>query len=114
MTRIRECPLDELYLITPQYLMPYLNYIKENKRLFLTAVKNAKALRLDEYYDKMFRFVFVPILERYQVSDEIRKYMMSYYVQGLMAIVTQWLKSDCKEPVEQLIGIMQKCVKQKQ
>lgn len=114
VTRIRECPLDELYLVTPQYLKPYLNYIKENKRLFLTAVKNTKALRLDEYYDQMFRFVFDPILARYQVSDEIRKYMMTYYIHGLMAIVTQWLKNDCKETVEQLIGIIQECVKQKQ
>ena len=56
MTRILECPLDELYLVTSQYLTPYLKYIKENKRLFLTAVKNTKALRLEKSYDKMFQF----------------------------------------------------------
>lgn len=27
------CPIDELYLITPEYLTPYLSYIKENRRL---------------------------------------------------------------------------------
>lgn len=112
MTRILECPLDELYLVTPQYLTPYLKYIKENKRLFLTAVKNTKALRLEESYDKMFQFVFAPILERYQVSDEIRKYMMAFYVQGLMAIIAQWLKNDCEDTIEQMIDVMQKCTGQ--
>lgn len=113
MTNIKECPLSELYLITPRYLTPYLKYIKEHKRLFLTATKNTKTLRLEESYDKMFRFVFAPILERYQISVEIRKYMMAFYVQGLMAIITQWLKNDCKDTIEQIIEVMQRCVRQK-
>lgn len=112
MTSIKECPLSELYLITPRYLTPYLNYIKEHKRLFLTATKNTKALRLEESYDKMFQFVFVPILERYQVSGEMRRYLMAFFVQGLMAIVTQWLKNDCKDSIEQIIDVMQRCVRQ--
>lgn len=112
MTSIKECPLSQLYLITPKYLTPYLNYIKEHKRLFLTATKNANALRLENSYDGMFRFVFMPILERYQVPDEYRKYLMAFHVQGLMAIITQWLKSDCKDTVEQIIDVMQRCVRQ--
>ena len=27
ISRLRDCPLDELNLITPEYLTPYLNYI---------------------------------------------------------------------------------------
>lgn len=109
MTKITDCPLNELYLITPKYLTPYLNYIKEHKRLFLTAMKNAKALQLEESYDKMFEFVFVPILERYQVPLESRTYLMAFYMQGMMAILTQWLKNDCRDPIEQIIEIMQTC-----
>ncbi|HAP21779.1 MAG TPA: TetR/AcrR family transcriptional regulator [Lachnospiraceae bacterium] len=112
MTSIKECPFSELYLITPKYLTPYLNYIKKNRRLFLTAVKNANALRLEDSYDGMFHFVFMPILERYQVPDEYRKYLMAFYVQGLMAILTQWLKNDCKDTIEQIIDVMQRCVRQ--
>lgn len=112
MTSIKECPISELYLITPKYLTPYLNYIKEHKRLFLTATKNANVLRLEDSYDGLFRFVFMPILERYQVPDEYRKYLMAFYVQGLMAIITQWLKNDCKDTEEQVIDVMQRCARQ--
>lgn len=112
MTKIKECPIDKLYLITPEYLTPYLHYIKEHKRLFLTAVKNTKTLRLEEIYDKMFQFVFEPILERYQVPAKDRRYIMAFYVQGLMAIITQWLKNDCKDTVGQIIDVMQECVRQ--
>lgn len=113
MASIQKCPIDELFLITPQYLKPYLNYIKENKRLFLTVMKNASILRLEDSYDKMFRFVFMPILERYQVPMEYRKYLMAFYVHGLMAILTQWLKNDCKDTVEQIMDIMQRCIRNK-
>lgn len=110
MTKIHECPQNELYLLTPEYLIPYLNYVQENKRLIFTALKHTKVLQLEKVYDNMFRFVFVPILERYQVAGKFQSYMMAFYVQGLMAIVTQWLKHDCQDTPEQIIAVMQKCV----
>ena len=35
---------DLSVLITPEYLTPYLSYIKNNKRLFRTATENAAVL----------------------------------------------------------------------
>lgn len=42
--RIRTCPLEELCLITPEYLAPYLSYVREHRRLFRTAVEKAAVL----------------------------------------------------------------------
>lgn len=112
VSQIEQYPIDQLYLITPEYLTPYLSYIKEHKRLFSTAIKNTKVLRLDESYEKMFRIVFEPILERYQVPVRNRRYVMTFYIQGLMSIITQWVKADCEDSIEQIIEIMQDCVKQ--
>lgn len=112
VSQIEQYPIDELYLITPEYLTPYLSYIKDHKRLFSTAIKNTKVLRLDESYERMFRIVFEPILERYQVPVRNRRYVMSFYIQGLMAIITQWVKADCEDSIEQIIEVMQDCVKQ--
>ena len=39
LSRLRDCPLEELYLITPEYLTPYLSYVREHRRLFRTAVE---------------------------------------------------------------------------
>ena len=33
VTKMRDCPMDELYLIPPEYLTPYLGYIEQHKRL---------------------------------------------------------------------------------
>lgn len=108
--RLKDCSLDELYFITPQYLSPYLNYIKDNKRLFKAATENAGTLGLDETYNRMFDAVFAPILERFQVPERDRKYIMTFYIRGLISIITEWINQDCHDSVDYLISIIQKCV----
>ena len=110
MAKLHDCPLEELYLITPQYLTPYLSYIRENQRLFRTGLENAAALHLDDSYEGLFRHVLTPILERYRVPEQDRGYLMAFYLQGLMAIITQWLKGGCADPIEHIIAVMQQCV----
>lgn len=110
LEKLRTRPLDELYLITPEYLDPYLNYIKENRRVFKTTVEKASELRLDDAYHDLNRYVFSPILERYGVPEEDREYMMDFYIGGLMAVIGKWLKNDCREPTERIAAIMQTLV----
>lgn len=110
LANIRTSPLSELYLLTPKYLTPYLDYVCQHRRLFLAATKNAKALRLEESYDRLFRGVFVPILERHQVPEHMADYVMRFYIDGLMAILTQWLRNDCRESTQQIIQIIQRCI----
>lgn len=109
--KLRHCPMEELYLVTPEYLTPYLNYIREHQRLFCTALENPVALRLENSYAGLEKHVLRPILERYGVPEQDRSYMMTFYIHGLMAIVTEWLKNGCDDPVERIIDVMQRCVK---
>lgn len=108
--QIKECSADELYFIEPKYLLSYLEYIQKNKRLFFTAIMRAKTLRLDDSYDKMFRHVFTPVLERYKVPVENRRYIIIFYIQGIMAVITEWLKNDCKDSIEHIMTVIRHCV----
>lgn len=110
MSKLNDCPIEELNLITPEYLIPYLSYIKEHKSIFKTSVKNASVLNLDKSYSLMFEHIFNPIMNRFKILQERRNYIMSFYISGLMAIISKWLKSDCKESVENLIAIIENCI----
>ena len=112
--KLHDCSIDDLYFVTPKYLMPYLNYIKENRRLFRTAVENSSVLNMEAIYGKMFRYVFSPILERFNVPKQDRNYIMAFYIQGLMAIITQWLNNDCTDSIDQVISVIGQCVTQYQ
>ena len=110
LQRIHDCPLDELFLITPEYLAPYLRYIQEHRRLFQTAVENAATLQLEDFYQRMFQHVFAPILQRYRVPEQNHSYLMAFYLHGLMAIITQWLKQDCQDSPEHVMAVIQQCI----
>lgn len=43
-SKLQNCPKEELCLVTPDYLTPYLNYIREHKRLFCTAMQGRMCL----------------------------------------------------------------------
>ena len=106
MKNMKECPLEELYLITPKYLRPYFTYIKEQKWLFKTVVENSVVLRLEDAYEQLFFHVFTPILERFRVPEEDRKYMMAYYIHGIIAVTEEWLRQDCEDSVERIMDII--------
>ena len=110
LQRIHDCPLDELFLITPEYLAPYLRYIQEHRRLFQTAVENAATLQLEDFYQRMFQHVFAPILQRYRVPEQDHSDLMTFYLHGLMAIITQWLKQDCQDSPEHVMAVIQQCI----
>ena len=66
---------------------------------------------MDEVYLALNRHIFTPILERFHVPPEDRAYMMSFYISGLIAVINEWLKNDCTDPVEHIISVMQTCIK---
>ena len=59
--KLQTRPLEELPLITPEYLRPYLNFIKEHRRIFRTAVAHSSVLGMDDAYIALNRHVFTPI-----------------------------------------------------
>lgn len=111
LAKIDSCPIEDLYLVTPEYLAPYLSYIEQHKKLFQTALDNVAVLELNKNYEQLFSHVLAPILNRYQVPEQDRNYLMAFYIQGLMAIITEWLKHDCSDSAGHIIQLMQQCVK---
>ena len=113
VAKLRDCPLDELYLITPEYLTPYLSYVKENQRLYRTVLENAAMLRLEDSYAGLFRHVITPILDRYGVPEQDRPYLMAFYLHGLMAIISEWLRNNCAASIEHIANMIRQCVKRR-
>lgn len=102
--------LDNLYLITPKYLTPYLQFIRDNKRLYATALKNVGLFKWENTYDNLFKKIFSPTLDRFGQEEKIKPYLVLFYISGLMAIVTEWLKKDCAESVEEIISVIEVCM----
>ena len=108
--KLQTRPLEELHLITPEYLTPYLNFVKEHSRIFRTSVEQASVLGMEDAYLALNRHVFSPILDRFDIPASEQKYMMPFYINGLMGIINEWLKEDCKDSVEHIISVIRICI----
>ena len=111
LKKLNECPIEELYLITPEYLTPYLTYIKEHRRIFRTSVEQAAALRMYDAYTDLNRYILTPILNRYKVPAEDQNYILQFHIHCIMAVINVWLKTDCADSIEHVISVIQTCVK---
>lgn len=107
---IPDAALDELNFITPDYLLPYLNFVKENARFFQTAVLHARLFGSMKMAEKLQNEIFSPVLRRFHYPEEIHKYVLLYYLNGIIAIVTEWIRSGLNKPPEQIASIIMKCV----
>ena len=108
--RFENSDLKDLVFITPEYLSPYLTFIKENQRVFKTSIKQFGSMDFNGVYNKMFKYIFNPILERFDFPENSRPYVLKFYLTGITAIVMEWLENDCSEEIDNIIKIIIDCV----
>ena len=72
--------LNKLYLITPEYIIPYLEFLYENKQIFMTAVEKPAVFGVEKQFDKMYNSIFDSILERFKVEQCEKKYILAYHI----------------------------------
>ena len=106
--------LDDLIFIKPEYLSPYLTFIKDNQKIFKTALKEFGTMGFDKVYQKMFNYIFNPILSRFDFSEPARPYVIKFYLSGITAIVIEWINNNCLEDINAIILIITECVMGKQ
>ncbi len=107
---LKDCNLDELLFVCDEYLTPYLTYVKDNREVFYTALSHVGTFGYDSVYKRMFDNIFNPILDRFKYPACDRKYVMAYYLNGINAIILEWLKDGCLKSIEEVSDIIKVCI----
>lgn len=101
----------DLILVTRAYLVPYLHFIRDNKKVYRAAFRNPSSMQSHTRYEYLKRQLLVPILEQFGIPASQHSYRIAYYVEGIMAIVREWLRRDCADEVEMMADIIVACVR---
>ena len=104
---------EDLILVTREYLLPYLRFIRDNKRVYRAAFRNPGGMRTEARYEGLKQYILHPILARFAIPEAHQPYYIAYYVEGIMAIVKEWLRKDCSDEVETVARIIEACVRPK-
>ena len=94
--------IEDLLLINDDHLIPYLNFIKENKNIYKVLKNHPELFNANKTYEEMFRKIFVPIMKRFGLDEKWHKYLMDFYISGLTSIILDWIYDDCKIPVQEV------------
>ena len=110
VAQFASCDLQDLKFINEKYLHPYLSFIKDNQRVFSAVLSQPKAFDSIAIFKRLFDNVFKPILDRFHYSRDEQNYVMMFYLNGITAIITEWLKDGCQKSIEDISAIIHICI----
>lgn len=96
----------DCFLITPEFLTPYLNFILQNKRVFRLLYTKPKLFGSENTFNRMYAELFAPILRKFGTSEQNMPYVFGYYAGGITSVVKCWTENDCDKPVDELIALI--------
>ena len=109
-SKFADSNLQDLKYIDDKYLHPYLRFIKENQRLFQSVLSQPEVFSSKEIFQRLFDNIFSPILDRFHYPKDEQNYVMMFYLNGLTAIIMEWLKDDCRKSIEDISEIIRYCI----
>lgn len=101
----------DAFLLTDEQLIPYLNFVKENKRVLKLIHKKPQLFQTRITYLQMYDKIFYPAISQFISEEDERIYNLEFFTAGVSAIIHKWLALDCTTEIEDLIKIIKKCVK---
>ena len=108
--QLQDCDLKELMFITPDYLTPYLTFIKENQHVFKTSILRFGTMNFDSVYNELLQKFFNTVLMRFGFSEKERVYILKFYLMGITAIAMEWLNNNCEDSIEFICKVVMDCV----
>lgn len=109
-TKFADCDLQDLKFVNEKYLHPYLSFIKENQRVFSAVLLQPTAFDSKTIFRRLFDNIFKPILDRFHYPRDEQHYVMMFYLNGITAIITEWLKDGCQKSIEDISAIIHVCI----
>lgn len=104
---------QDLIFISRDYLLPYLQFIKDNKKVYRAAFRNPGCMQAHIRYGNLKKNIIEPVLEKFNVPAPYQHYYTAYYIEGIMAIIKEWLNQDCSEDIETIAHVIEQCVRPK-
>lgn len=109
--KIKSKKLDDLVLITQDYLIPYLQFIRENKKVYRASFRNPNEMQANTRFGSLKKYILEPILKKFEVPEMRWQYYIAYYIEGIVAIIKEWLNNDCQDSAETIADIIEECVR---
>ena len=107
---IKTADKEDMVFIKKEFLEPYLEYVKKNKRVLKMILKRPVLFKNEKIYSQMSEELFFPILSKFGVPKEEQVFKLEFFTRGTAAIIDKWLMIDCETPISKIMEIVIDCI----
>lgn len=111
LSKLNSSKNDDLIFVTPEYLLPYLNYIEENKAVYQVSAKHPYLMQSIKRYNSLKESILYPIFKKFNIPQNQHKYIAAYYINGIYAIIDEWIKDGVRDDKSLIMNTIIKCVR---
>ncbi len=110
-TQLKGKTPEEVFLLKKEFIVPYLEYVKNNKRIMKMIHNKPYVFNNEKVFEKMKEEIFIPAIAKFNVPKNEQPYVIEFYTRGIMGVVSKWLEYDCNDSIEHIVNIIFNCVK---
>lgn len=98
--------------VTDKFIIPYLKFIKKNKRIHKIYINNLSTFDTNDFYKLLLDNLWIPACKEKGINDyTIVNYMSKYYLNGMTSIVNEWVNNNCEDDIFLICEIIILCVR---
>lgn len=69
-------------------------------------MKNGHTIGMDRYTDALKKDILEPVMQRHGIAKEDTEYVIVYYLEGILAMVNEWVRNDCKKNIGDMVDLI--------
>ncbi len=100
--------LAKKVLTRKEYLIPYLSYIKAHMKIYRLMHDKSYLFGTNVIAKELYNGLFDKALTRHNVLESEKKYILSFYIAGVLSIVNTWLKGNCIDSIEFVVSLIER------
>lgn len=110
ISNIDSLNLDDLFLFNDSMIVPYLEFIKENKNVYKTVKDNPSLFSIHSYMNYSLDIIY-KIMDRFNIDKKLKDYYLSFYINGLSSLIMNWCNNDFDLSIEELTTLIKGLIK---
>ena len=107
---IKNGKAEDAVFIKEEFLIPYLEFVKKNKKILQIIHKKPKLFNNDGIYKNMSVEIFYPIVSKFNVPQQEIPYRLEFFTRGVAGVISKWIEFQCEEPIDNIVKLIIDCV----
>lgn len=110
ISNIDSLNLNDLLLFNDSMIVPYLEFIKENKNVYKTVKDNPSLFSVHSYMNYSLDIIY-KIMDRFNIDKKLKDYYLTFYINGLSSLIMNWCNNDFDLSIEELTALIKGLIK---